>query len=144
MTINLTDWAYGFGGGLMIGLSAALYLLLNGRIAGISGILGALISDRTTGDAAERMLFLSGLIGAPLLYVVAGGAPEANPTHSAAILVAAGLLVGVGTRMGAGCTSGHGVCGMSRLSPRSIAAAVVFMAVGALVVTLGRHVVGGL
>lgn len=144
MTINLTDWAYGFGGGLMIGLSATLYLLLNGRIAGISGILGALVSGRTTGDAAERLLFLAGLIGAPLLYVVAGGSPEANPTHSAAILVAAGLLVGIGTRMGAGCTSGHGVCGMSRFSPRSIAAAVVFMAVGALVVTLGRHVVGGL
>ncbi|MEL7462860.1 MAG: YeeE/YedE family protein [Pseudomonadota bacterium] len=138
------DWLYGLGGGLMIGLAAALLLLLNGRIAGISGIFGAMVAGRPDGDAFERLAFLAALIGVPALYVFAGGAPAANAPASAPLLVAAGLLVGMGTRMGGGCTSGHGVCGMSRFSPRSIVAAVTFMLVGAVVATLGRHVIGGL
>ena len=144
MNLDVIDWAYGLGGGMAIGLSAALFLLLNGRIAGISGILGGLLSGRAGGDGAERALFLFGLIGAPALHVLAGGTPAANPTLSAPILIASGLLVGLGTRMGGGCTSGHGVCGMSRFSPRSITAALTFMAAGAIVVTLGRHLIGGL
>lgn len=142
--MNITDWAYGFGGGLLIGLSAALYLLANGRIAGISGILGALVSANAPADRAERLLFLAGLIGAPALGIAMGYAPSINVTTSPALLIIAGLLVGIGTRMGSGCTSGHGVCGMSRLSIRSIIAVLVFMAVGAFVVTIGRHVIGGL
>lgn len=144
MNLDMTDWAYGFGGGLIIGVSAALFLLLNGRIAGISGILGGMISGKLPGDATERLLFLAGLIGVPAIYAFVKAAPTVNATSSVPLLVAAGLLVGVGTRMGAGCTSGHGVCGMSRFSLRSIAAAIVFMAVGAIVVSLGRHVIGGL
>ncbi|MEO1613018.1 MAG: YeeE/YedE family protein [Pseudomonadota bacterium] len=138
------NWLYGLGGGLMIGVSAALYLLLNGRIAGISGLFGGMVAGKADGDSFERLAFIAALIGVPAIYVFAGGAPEANAPVSAPLLVAAGLLVGVGTRMGGGCTSGHGVCGMSRVSPRSIIAAVTFMACGAVVVTLGRHVIGGL
>ena len=144
MNLDMTDWAYGFGGGLIIGVSAALFLLLNGRIAGISGILGGMISGKLPGDATERLLFLAGLIGVPAIYAFVKTAPAVNATTSIPLLFAAGLLVGVGTRMGAGCTSGHGVCGMSRFSLRSIAAALTFMAVGAIVVSLGRHAIGGL
>lgn len=144
MNLNVIDYAYGLGGGLLIGLSAALFLLLNGRIAGISGILGGLVSAMPPADRAERLLFLLGLIGAPALWLMLGNMPAVNATTSPVLLIVAGLLVGVGTRMGGGCTSGHGVCGMSRFSPRSITAAVVFMFTGAVIVTLGRHVIGGL
>ncbi len=144
MNLNLIDYAYGLGGGLLIGLSAALYLLFNGRIAGISGIVGALISAQAPGDRAERLLFLAGIVGAPALWVLLGNMPAVNASTSPLILIVAGLLVGIGTRMGGGCTSGHGVCGMSRLSVRSIVAAVTFMFVGAVVVTIGRHLIGGL
>ncbi|MEM7544492.1 MAG: YeeE/YedE family protein [Pseudomonadota bacterium] len=144
MNLNITDWAYGLGGGLLIGLSAALFLLANGRIAGISGILGGLIGPVAPPDRAERLLFLLGLIGAPAIWLLIGHAPQVNATTSPVILIAAGLLVGIGTRMGGGCTSGHGVCGMSRVSPRSIMAALTFILVGVVVVTLGRHVIGGL
>ena len=144
MNLNMMDWVFGLGGGLMIGASAALFLLLNGRIAGISGIFGGMVSGRSDGDAMERLAFLAALIGVPAIYVATGGAPMANAPTSAPLLIVAGLLVGIGTRMGSGCTSGHGVCGMSRFSMRSITAAVTFMLVGAAVVTIGRHVVGGL
>jgi uncharacterized membrane protein YedE/YeeE len=144
MNLNTIDYAYGLGGGLLIGLAAAVFLLLNGRIAGISGILGGLISAQAPGDRVERILFLLGLVGAPAIWLLSGHVPAVNASTSPAILVIAGLLVGVGTRMGSGCTSGHGVCGMSRFSMRSIAAALTFMFVGAVVVTIGRHVIGGL
>ena len=144
MNLNMIDWAYGLGGGLMIGVSAALLLLLNGRIAGISGIFSGIFSGASDGELFEKVAFLAALIGAPAIYLTAGGAPAANAPASAPLLVVAGLLVGIGTRMGGGCTSGHGVCGMSRFSPRSITAAVTFMLAGAAVVTFGRHVVGGL
>ncbi|MEM7524986.1 MAG: YeeE/YedE family protein [Pseudomonadota bacterium] len=144
MVTDVLSWGYGFGGGLLIGCSAALYLLLNGRIAGISGVFGGLLSARPMGDGTERALFLAGLIGAPALWVLAGGAPAANAPTAPLVLIIAGLLVGVGTRMGGGCTSGHGVCGMTRLSRRSFVAVGVFMAVAAAAVTIGRHVVGAL
>ncbi len=129
-------------GGLLIGGSAALFLILNGRIAGISGILGGLLQP-TRSDVGWRLAFLAGLLLAPLLYVAAGGArPDVEIGASAGLLIVAGLLVGVGTRLGAGCTSGHGVCGIGRASPRSIAATAVFMATGVITVFVTRHVLG--
>lgn len=130
-------------GGLLIGAAAALLIVANGRVAGISGILGGLAGARPD-DRAWRLAFLLGLLAAPLLSVLAG-LPPGNSASSATapVLVAAGLLVGYGTRLGNGCTSGHGVCGVARLSPRSLAATATFMAAGALTVLLVRHLVGG-
>ena len=128
-------------GGALIGLAAVLLMLLNGRIAGVSGILGeALTGD----DRGWRLAFLAGLVAAPLL-LGAVGRPVPTPwmPSSFAIVIAAGLLVGFGTRLGGGCTSGHGICGIARLSPRSITATAMFMATAILVVGLTRHVLGG-
>ena len=127
------------GGGLMIGLAAALLILFNGRIAGISGILGGLLRP-ATGDVWWRVAFLSGLLISPLAYSLLAPLPAVIIEADTGLLVAAGLLVGVGTRYGAGCTSGHGVCGVSRLSPRSMAATAVFMAAGFATVFVMRHV----
>jgi uncharacterized membrane protein YedE/YeeE len=128
-------------GGALIGLAAVLLMLLNGRIAGVSGILGeALTGD----DRGWRFAFLAGLIAAPLLLGAVGRSlPTPWMPSSFAIVIAAGLLVGFGTRLGGGCTSGHGVCGIARLSPRSIAATVVFMATAMVVVAVMRHGIGG-
>jgi uncharacterized membrane protein YedE/YeeE len=131
-------------GGLLIGLSAALALLAHGRIAGISGVLAGAL-ERRAGDRAWPLLFLVGLLGGGVL--LGRLHPQAfSTTHAAspATLVAAGLLVGFGTRLGGGCTSGHGVCGIGRLSPRSIIATVTFMATGAATVYVVRHLLGGL
>jgi uncharacterized membrane protein YedE/YeeE len=129
-------------GGFMIGASASLLLLLNGRIAGISGILGGLLS-RPPGESGWRIAFLAGLFIAPLVYVSFGGVlPHVTLNAPDGILVAAGLLVGFGARLGAGCTSGHGVCGIGRGSPRSLAATATFMATAILTVFLARHVLG--
>lgn len=129
-------------GGVLIGLSAAMLWLGLGRIAGISGIVGALLRPQS-GDFAWRMAFVAGLVLAPLLYRFAGGAlPPIVLPDSAAVVIAGGLLVGFGTRLGGGCTSGHGVCGMARLSPRSIAATLVFMASGFAMVFVARHLIG--
>ncbi|MBB4041568.1 hypothetical protein GGR34_003245 [Microvirga flocculans] len=129
-------------GGLMIGASAALLLLLTGRIAGISGILGGLVPP-TRNEAAWRLAFLVGMLIAPLAYAALGGAlPSISIDASLPVLIVAGLLVGYGTRLGAGCTSGHGVCGIGRLSPRSIAATLVFMATAIVTVFVTRHVIG--
>ena len=128
------------GGGL-IGLAAVLLMLLNGRIAGVSGILGeALTGD----DRGWRLAFLIGLIAAPLL-LGAVGRPLPVPwmPSSFTIVIAAGLLVGFGTRLGGGCTSGHGVCGFARLSPRSIAATLIFIGTAIVVVAIVRHGLGG-
>lgn len=133
------DWLAGFGGGLLIGLSAALLFWLLGRIAGISGILGGLLTGAGAGDRAWRLCFLAGLLAAGFLIAPA---PVLTPGISMPLLVVAGLLVGVGTRMSSGCTSGHGVCGLGRLSPRSLAATLTFMAAGFATVWLLRH--GGL
>lgn len=137
-----TDWLYGLAGGLMIGSAAALYLLANGRIMGASGILGGLVDGSAGGTRNERLFFLAGLIGAPALAVLAMGGAETHLTDNLLIVVLAGLLVGVGTRLGSGCTSGHGVCGMSRLSLRSIVATVFYVLAGGLTVALARHVLG--
>lgn len=129
-------------GGLLIGTAAALFLVLNGRIAGISGILGGLIPpDRS--QVGWRFAFLAGMFVAPLVYVVFGGVlPAIVVDAPLSVLALAGLIVGFGTRLGAGCTSGHGVCGIGRGSPRSLAATAVFMAVAITTVFVTRHVMG--
>jgi hypothetical protein len=129
-------------GGVLIGLSAALLWLANGRIAGISGIVGSLWSPRT-GDVAWRIAFLIGLIASPLLYGLAGGVlPKITIPAPSVIIIAGGLLVGIGTRLGGGCTSGHGVCGLARLSPRSLVATALFMATAVVTSFLLRHLIG--
>jgi len=129
-------------GGLLIGVSAALFLVLNGRIAGISGVLGGLLHPARS-ETGWRMAFLTGLFVAPLVYVALGGAlPPVEPDASLPILTVAGLIVGFGTRLGAGCTSGHGVCGIGRGSARSIAATAVFMTSAIATVFITRHVIG--
>ncbi|MGB9988555.1 YeeE/YedE family protein [Pseudoduganella rhizocola] len=135
--INFTPWS-ALAGGLLIGLAAAAFALVNGRIAGISGIVGGLLRP-ARGDIAWRLAFLAGLIAAPLAYTLFAALPEAQIDANAGTLAAAGLLVGLGTRYGSGCTSGHGVCGLSRLSPRSLAASAVFMAAGFATVFVLRH-----
>lgn len=134
---HFTPWT-SLAGGMLIGLAAALLILFNGRIAGISGILGGLLHPRS-GDRGWRIAFLAGLIGTPLLYQVWQALPPVQIDAGTPALIVAGLLVGVGVRYGAGCTSGHGVCGLSRLSPRSLAATCAFMAAGFLTVYLLRH-----
>lgn len=131
-------------GGLLIGLSAVLLLGMNGRIAGISGIVGSLWRPER-GEVAWRIAFIVGLLGGALGYRFAVGAEAAaiELTSSWPLLVVAGLLVGFGTRLGSGCTSGHGVCGLARLSPRSLTATSVFILVAAITVFIARHVVGG-
>lgn len=138
MYFNSNDAMMGLAGGLLIGLASALFLLGNGRIAGISGLLGGLL--RGEGHWRENLLFLAGLIGVPVLYGVVVAAPQIGVTGDIWLLVVAGLAVGIGTRLGSGCTSGHGVCGMSRLSTRSITATLVFIAVGFAVATVIRPV----
>ena len=130
-------------GGVLIGLAAALFAVLNGRVAGISGIVGGLLA-RPRADTAWRAALVAGLVVAPLLYgAVVGGLPPVTIAAGTGALVAAGLLVGIGTALGNGCTSGHGVCGIARLSPRSIAATCVFMASGFATVFVVRHLIAG-
>ena len=125
-------------GGLLIGLAAAIFVLFNGRIAGISGILGGLLRP-VAGDIGWRVAFVGGLIAAPLVWRRFATVPTPHIDAGTGALVLAGLLVGVGTRYGGGCTSGHGVCGISRLSPRSLAATATFMAAGFVTVYVLRH-----
>jgi uncharacterized membrane protein YedE/YeeE len=126
-------------GGAIIGIAAALFALFNGRVAGISGIVGGLLLPSFR-DAAWRVAFLAGLILAPIVYRLFAGAPDLTIDANYPTLVVAGILVGVGTRYGSGCTSGHGVCGLSRLSPRSLVATVAFMAAGFATVFATRHI----
>ena len=130
-------------GGLLIGAAAALFVLLHGRVAGIAGILGGLVEDRS-GEAGWRLAFVLGIVVGPLLVLAAGefGPPIAIDA-SWPVLVAGGLLVGFGTRLGSGCTSGHGVCGIARLSPRSLLATFLFMEAGMATVFVVRHWIGG-
>jgi uncharacterized protein len=128
-------------GGVLIGVAAAMFVLLNGRIAGISGILGGLLKP-VKGDVAWRGAFVLGLVASPLLYALFASMPTPRIDASWAALILAGLLVGVGTRYGSGCTSGHGVCGLSRLSPRSLAATATFMGTGFVTVFVIRRVLG--
>lgn len=130
-------------GGLLIGAAAALMLWLKGRIAGISGIVGGLLSP-SRGDTAWRALFLVGLMAAPIMVMLLrGNVPDISSPAADRSLIMAGLLVGFGTRLGSGCTSGHGVCGLARRSLRSLVATLVFMASGALTVFVVRHLLGG-
>lgn len=131
-------------GGMLIGLSAVLLMLFNGRIAGISGILARMFPPYSGADAASAVAFLVGLMAAPLCYWVVTGGPVPQTVSPNAVLMAiAGLLVGFGTVYGGGCTSGHGVCGLARLSCRSLVATAVFMAMGFVTVFLMRHIIGG-
>lgn len=139
---NFTPYA-GLIGGLLIGLGAGLFVLLNGRIAGISGIVGGLLS-RSPSDIGIRVAFIAGLLAGPGVIALSGQAmPSVEIAASWPVIIVGGLLVGFGTQLGSGCTSGHGVCGMARLSPRSLAATGIFMVAGFVVVFLIRHVIGG-
>ena len=132
-----TPWA-ALAGGLLVGLAVALLVLFNGRVAGISGIVGGLLAPRR-GDVGWRIAFVLGLLAAPLAWIASAAAPRLHVAAASPALVAAGLLVGVGTRLGSGCTSGHGVCGISRGSLRSVVATGSFMAAGFAVVFVVRH-----
>ena len=136
---NFTPWS-ALAGGALIGLAASLFAVMNGRVAGISGLLGSLL-ERGEGRG-EKGLFLLGVLLAPLLWQLFTRLPEIHIGSGWLALTVAGLLVGVGTRYGAGCTSGHGVCGLSRLSPRSLAATLAFMAAGFVTVFILRHLLG--
>ena len=129
----------GLIGGLLIGLAAALLLLLNGHISGISGIVGGMLAPKNS-EVGWRVVFVAGLLLGAFIYMLAtGGSIPVRMQASVPVLVAAGLLVGFGTRLGSGCTSGHGLCGIARLSKRSIVASVVFFGVAMLTVFLTRH-----
>ena len=127
-------------GGLMLGVATVILLLGVGRIAGISGIVSSVLKPKNI--EMWQVLFIAGLIISPLLYSLARPLPDIEITTSLPLLIAAGLLVGFGTRLGSGCTSGHGICGNARLSPRSMTATVTFMLFGILTVYIGRHVLG--
>ena len=132
---HFTPWT-SLAGGMLIGLAAAMLVLLNGRIAGISGIVGGLLVPRS-GDIGWRLAFVGGLLVAPALMAFYSVNPRIDAGFGT--LALAGLLVGVGTSYGSGCTSGHGVCGLSRLSPRSLVATAAFMAAGIATVLVTRH-----
>ncbi|WP_295985400.1 YeeE/YedE family protein [uncultured Variovorax sp.] len=140
------DWNHftplaSLAGGALIGTAAAMLVLLNGRIAGISGVLGGLLRP-SKGDIGWRAAFVLGLVGAPSVYLLFAVLPRPQIEAGYGTLVLAGLLVGLGTRYGSGCTSGHGVCGLSRLSPRSLVATVAFMGGGFATVFVVRHLLG--
>jgi len=128
-------------GGVLIGCAAAMLVLLNGRIAGISGILGGILRP-SPGDVGWRLAFVAGIVAAPLVWMAVSALPEIRIDAGYPLLIVAGLIVGISTRYGAGCTSGHGVCGISRLSPRSIVATLAFMTTGFITVFVVRHVLG--
>ncbi len=135
---NFTPWS-AISGGVMLGIASALFILLNGRIAGICGILGGLYRPQRN-DIGWRVAFIVGLILAPLAWATVNTLPNINIEASNSLLAISGLIVGISTRYGSGCTSGHGVCGISRLSPRSIIATLAFMGTGFLTVFIVRHV----
>ena len=135
-----TPWS-ALAGGALIGLAVGLFALLNGRIAGISGILGGLVRP-SRGDVGWRVAFVAGMIGAPLVYRLIAALPPSRIDAGYGALLVAGFLVGIGTRYGAGCTSGHGVCGISRLSLRSLVATLLVMGAGVATVFVLRHLLG--
>ena len=138
---NFTPWT-SLAGGVILGIAAAVFILVNGRILGVSGIVGGMLRPRS-GDLGWRLAFLLGMLAAPLLYLALGGTIAARIDAGWGTLVLAGLLVGAGTSAASGCTSGHGVCGLSRLSPRSLAATLSFMGAGFAVVYVVRHLLAG-
>lgn len=137
-----TDWIFGLLGGLCIGSAAACYLLVNGRIMGASGIVGELVDGSAKGTWPEKASFLAGLVAVPGIIAFLAGGSQTHLTGNLAVVALAGLLVGLGTRMANGCTSGHGVCGISRLSLRGIVATVFYVLAGGLVMALARHGLG--
>ncbi len=139
---NFTPWM-SLGGGILLGIASAVFILINGRILGISGILGGLLAPRT-GDVGWRIAFVLGMLAAPITMSLLTpddfiSAPRIDADY--VMIVIAGLLVGYGTRLGSGCTSGHGVCGLSRLCPRSMVATGIFMAAGFAIVFVIRHLI---
>ena len=139
--LNFTPSA-ALSGGVLLGIASAAFVLLNGRILGISGILGGLLVPRR-GDVTWRIFFLAGMLCAPTILSLLWPQRIVTPRIDAdyITIIAAGILVGLGTRYGSGCTSGHGVCGLSRLSPRSLVATLAFMASGAITVYFVRHLI---
>ena len=136
------DWMYGLIGGLLIGLGGAVYLLANGRIMGASGIIGGLIDGTGSKTAVERLSFLAGVALVPFVLLGVLGPQDTHATSNLLVLITGGLLVGIGTRLANGCTSGHGVCGISRLSLRGIVSTVFYILAGGLTVVVFRHVLG--
>ncbi|QBY00055.1 YeeE/YedE family protein [Rhodophyticola sp. CCM32] len=137
------QYLLGLRGGLIIGTAAALFLLVNGRIMGASGLLGSVLDGSARGnDRREKLAFIAGLIGAPALVALVFGAPPTHLTGNIAVIIAAGLLVGIGTRIANGCTSGHGVCGISRLSLRGLVATMFYLLAGGVSMVLFRHSLG--
>ncbi len=140
------DWAHftpwsALAGGILLGLATGLFVLANGRIAGISGLLGSLLNPKASGRL-DSLLFVAGLLLAPWLWQAFAALPAIEMQAGVPGLLLAGLLVGFGARLGAGCTSGHGICGLSRLSPRSLIATLCFMATGFATVFVVRHLIG--
>lgn len=136
------DWIWGLVGGLLIGTGGAVYLLGNGKIMGASGIIGGLVDGSGRDTWKERAIFLAGVFLLPILLMPFYGNVDTHVTQNIGVLIAAGLLVGIGTRIANGCTSGHGVCGISRLSLRGMAATVLYIMAGGLGVILFRHILG--
>lgn len=136
------EWIYGAVGGVMIGIAAAIFLLANGRIMGASGILGTVVDGTAGRSLSEKLVFIAALVAVPAIAAPLLGRATTHATGSAAILIVAGLAVGIGTRLANGCTSGHGVCGIPRLSAGSIVATLIYIGAGALAVLLARHVMG--
>ncbi|AUJ13464.1 hypothetical protein BVV20_16775 [Xanthomonas oryzae pv. oryzae] len=143
MSILALHWGWPVAGGLMIGGAAALYLMVAGRVMGVSGMLAGATGLGPGGARVQSALFIAGLLVGTLAAMAWVRMPTLEVTASWPLLIAGGLLVGYGTRLGSGCTSGHGVCGLARLSPRSLAATGVFMAIAALTVFVMRHGIGG-
>lgn len=136
------EWIMGLAGGVLIGIAAALFLLVNGRVMGASGIIGGLVDGSGRHDWVERAALILGLVLLPAIAAITIGGGKTHLTDNWAVIIVAGLLVGVGTRLANGCTSGHGVCGISRLSLRGIVATVFYIGAGGLTVVLFKHVWG--
>lgn len=142
----MIDWSHftpmqSLAGGALIGLAAAMLILVNGRVAGVSGMLGGLLQTPREG-LSWRLCFLTGVVVAPLSVLLFGRLPQSNIAASWQVLILGGVLVGFGTRLGGGCTSGHGICGLARRSSRSLIATATFMTTGAITVYVTRHLLG--
>jgi len=136
------DWIWGFAGGLLIGLGGVVFLLFNGRIMGASGILGGIVDGSGRSNLQERLAFIAGVVLAPIPIYGLFKTVDTHITSNLVVIIAGGLLVGIGTRFANGCTSGHGVCGISRMSLRGIAATVFYIGAGGLTIVLFRHILG--
>jgi len=136
------DWIWGLVGGVLIGLAGSVYLLVNGRIMGASGIIGGLVDGSGWSTAKERILFIAGLFVAPIFIIPMYREVDTHLTENLWVVVVAGLLVGVGTRFANGCTSGHGVCGISRMSLRGMVATLFYIIAGGVMMIFARHILG--